>query len=354
MNKYILFFSLFLILLIPGCEKSEITNSTEKDYPYYLEGYLEAGRYALLHISRNTDIFKSQYDFFNYGLAIADSAARFYSDQNVHALLLKDGVVVDSLAGPYNDGSEYWRLYSYEDSVPQYRWWYLKGRLHKIEAGGNYRMVVKIGSNPEMVASCRVPETVKIQHIDSVMNTDFFGFEQNNGHTYWYPSCYKITFKDPVGVNFYKLECYSIRKNQGSGFRWPLSGWMNCPFFECPLFENNSSYGWVLDPFFSDKLFDSHQESVVVKPQFDGDSLFCIKLVSISEGYYRRLKSMYLFEKNLSNMYASPVQVYSNFTNATGFLAGRNVSSDTLTFPLAYIDTLPGNVYGKKSKWFKK
>lgn len=63
------------------------------------------------------------------------------------------------------------------------------------------------------------------------------------------------------------------------------------------------------------------------------DSLVCINLVSISQGYYERLKSEDLYESNLDNAYSTPVQMYSNFTNAVGFLAGRTVSSDTIRIP---------------------
>lgn len=346
-NNFIFLLSL-IILLISGCEKAETINGTDKDYPFYLEAYLETGQYAFLHISKTTALSQVPIDkdTNSLGYMDADSAIRFYKNLNIHASLLKDGVVVDSLTGPFGDGLNCWENYLYYSIIPKSRWWYLKGNTHKIEAGGNYQMVVKIGSNPEMVASCKVPEKVDIQveEGDIAHGCPYICFD---GIHYYATKKYKLTFRDPPQKNYYTLECYGIVKEYTKTKQWPLTGWITGAFDVNPSFENNlfiQKYRLLLPnvkPIFSDKLFNDNQESMVIIPGVRADSLLCINLVSISQGYYERLKSTFLYNKNIANRFSSPVQVYSNFTNAVGFLAGRTVSSDTVVlrpspFPSAF------------------
>lgn len=357
MNKRILFFLFFLALLISGCEKSEILNGSDKDYPYYLEAYLETGKYAFLHISKTTVLSQVPFDKDTNSLGYmgADSAKRFYENLNIHATLMKDGIVVDSLTGPFGDGLNYWENFAYCLNIPNSRWWYLKGNSHKIEAGGNYRMIVKIGSNPEMVASCKVPEKVDIQQLEEGEIYSGRGYCSFDGVNYYTTKKYKLTFKDPPQQNYYALECYAIIKEDAKTKQWPLNGWISGVFEINPLFENNlfiQKYRFFMPnmkPIFSDKLFNDNQESIVVTPGVIADSLLCINLVSISQGYYKRLKSMFLFNENITNRYSSPVQVYSNFTNTVGFLAGRTVSSDTIALTPSPF-SLPDDPHSKSKK----
>ncbi|MDP4275290.1 MAG: DUF4249 family protein, partial [Bacteroidota bacterium] len=219
----------------------------------------------------------------------------------------------------------------------------------------NYQMIVKIGSNPEMVASCKVPEKVDIQQLVDDGIHYGRGYCSFDGVNYYATKKYKLTFKDPPQQNYYALECYAIVKEYTKTKQWPLNCWISGAFDINPLFENNlfiqkyRSFCPNAQPIFSDKLFNDNQESIVVTPGVMADSLLCINLVSISQGYYKRLKSMFLFNENITNRYSSPVQVYSNFTNAVGFLAGRTVSSDTIALTPSPF-SLPDSAQKAKNK----
>ena len=93
------------------------------------------------------------------------------------------------------------------------------------------------------------------------------------------------------------------------------------------IFDNDRYYK---EKFFSDKLFNGNHETLLINNVNVSDSLFSFNFISISEGYYKRLKSCYLYQKTLMNVYAEPTPIYSNFSNALGFLAGLTISSDTI------------------------
>jgi len=215
-------------------------------------------------------------------------------------------------------------------------WWYLKGNNHLIEPGGNYKMLVNISGHPPMTASCIVPEKVEIQHIDTASNFNFI-IQKN----FYLNNC-KLTFSNPPGQqHFYALESFSIKTKslQFDTFIYYNNTrvidvkqfWYQSAFYDNPFFENHclNSSEIVGQPFFSDKLFNGNLVSVNLTPVKLYDSMFCVNLVSISQGYYERLKSEYLYYAATLNNYSTPVDVFNNFTNAIGFLAGRTVSSDT-------------------------
>jgi hypothetical protein len=345
-NK-ILLISIIFFLFFSGCQKSEPLTQINGTYPFYFEAYLESGKYAIIYISKLTSITShlplyTKFNLDNYN----DSVNQFYKGLNAHVTLLKDGIVVDSLSGPYNNitNNNYDFLRSRNFSIyPSF----LQGSSHIIQEGGNYTMVVKIPSHPAMTATCTVPYKVDIQKLDTIRNGDFIGIDYNISilDTSKYPlpdSIYsvpvynfKLSFLDPsTQQNYYRLEYYTIYKNT-SYFKniyklWePISG-----VLYIPLFENKYIFlGFTgTCPFFNDKLINGLQEMIDLEKLEEEDSAICINLVSISQGYYDRLKSEDLFNANLTNMFAAPVTMYSNFSNASGFLAGRSVSTDTITF----------------------
>lgn len=312
-----------------GCEKSGEINTTNTNYPYYIEAYLETGRYATAHISKATSLYLTQ-SVYSYWDTDLDSAIKFYN--KFHALLLKDGVVVDSLIGPYDNHYNYWLNIDYN-----YDWWFLKGKNHLIKQGGNYQMVIKLAGHPNMTASCVVPQVIPIQSLDTV----------NNGQTWkYYPpqdsivgpipnqTAFQITFKDPPQQqNYYAFELYKINKAVWYNYQ-STPQWISAGIYDNSIFDNhiinNTSWGYSLSQgIFNDKLFKGQEKSFVFTTPPGCDSLIAVNLVSISQGYYERLLTTYLFILNSINIYASPVPVYSNFSNAIGFLGGRTVASDT-------------------------
>jgi len=318
--------------IFAGCEKSGLTSNVNNDDPYYIEAYLESGRYAIAMIGKTTGI--TQPVNFSYSMNAsmnADSASMYYNQFHARVLLLKDGKVVDSLTGPFSNGYKFLTTYP-----PTYKW-YLQGRSHVIEQGGNYQMIVKIPNHPDMVASCDIPKVVEIQKIDTIENNNrwisFIPPYDSIPHDTFYAVhdyYFQLTFMDPGLVqNFYMLEVYELNKYSRYKFD-RINTWYLPLIDDNPIFENNGADNVVLAPFFSDKLFNGTQQKLNLHFEGESDSLICINLVSISQGYYERLKSENLESVNVNNAYATPVQMYSNFSNAVGFLAGRTVSSDTI------------------------
>lgn len=337
MKAYILIIVIICTIIYSGCEKSGETASSNSTsvFPYYLEAYLQTGKYATVHISQTTSLSTTQNvsDFFAMD---SDIVVRFYS--HFHALLLKDGLVVDSLTGPYDDNYVYWRQANFFWG----NWYFLKGNKHVIQQGGNYQMVVKLQGHPNMIASCIVPDVVPIKSLDTVNNrpTSSNHFLDSLLQTSNVSPVFILTFQDPPGrQNYYGLECFSVWKSsyyRSRNITGPITyNWNLVVLQDNPIFDNhwNDNTTWTYWPslgFFSDKLFEGQTESFGFSAGSSvEDSLIAVHLVSLSEGYYQRLLTTYLFMMNSINMYSSPVPIYSNFSNAVGFLAGRTVASDT-------------------------
>src|SRR5208283_1875562 len=162
MKKYRIILFLCLILYT-GCEKPQEILPPQGSNPFYLEGYLQTNRYAVIHLDITTSIANTQ-SFGNIFHMDTDTIARFYN--RFHALLLKDGEVVDSLTGPYNNritNDVYWPIAS---NFYIMDWYYLKGNQHLVQPGGNYQMIVKRKGRPDMAATCVVPQIVPIESLD--------------------------------------------------------------------------------------------------------------------------------------------------------------------------------------------
>jgi hypothetical protein len=206
-------------------------------------------------------------------------------------------------------------------------------------------MVVKIPAHPDMVASCVVPYKVNILSLDTILNNQYYTSSLESypmpddsipGDTIVQVHNYnfQLTFIDPANQqNYYKLEAYDIYKRYiMESHGW----WINLEFNNTdlwftylPVFENVSSNTYI-EPYFSDKLINGTKQILNLQNGWGSDSLIYVNLVSISKSYYDRLKSEDLFETYTYSQLAAPVEMYSNFTNAVGFLAGRTVSSDTI------------------------
>lgn len=263
MSKRILIIMFLNILITVDCEKSGLINNLDGIYPYCIEGYLETGRYAIVNISKTVGITQPVNE---WKIMDADSATTFYLQLNAHVLLLKDGILVDSLAGPFSGG---YNFLGNESNIKGY--WSLQGRSHIIVQGGNYQMVVKIAGHQEMVASCVVPQRIDIQKIDTsvIKNLNGYGFippgDSIQGDTLYgvYSYNYLLTFTDPSTIqNYYRLESYTIGKKSEYKIGSYFNSWLNTTFYmdvtNENLFENKYVLGGLIYfcPYFSDKLIN--------------------------------------------------------------------------------------------------
>lgn len=336
MKKYLVIL-LLCLTVYTGCEKPQEILPPQGSYPYYLEGYLETNRFAVIHIDITTSIANTQ-SFYNIFHMDTDTIVQFYNRFN--ALLLKDGVVVDSLTGPYDNRITNYVYWPVSSNIYTMDWYYLKGNRHLVQPGGNYQMIVKRKGRPDMVATCVVPQIVPIESLDTL----------NNGVSWHYyppldsllgpePSInpsFDLTFRDPANQqNFYSFETYVMYSVQyDKFFKEPLghvfNGTMDNTIFDNHRIDNDNTWEYsTLQGFFNDKLFNGQEKSFDFEAPVS-DSIIIVDLVNISQGYYQRLWTTYLFILNsVNNQYASTVPIYNNFSNALGFLAGRAVATDT-------------------------
>ncbi len=361
-NLVLLLISCFTIFA--GCEKNSSPPMVGSNHPYYIEAYLESGSFGIVNISVTQDLSQPV-----QGISLTRNAAvSFYKNLNATVLLLKDNLVVDTLnqlsclGKDFLLSEDFYTLFASNTASfaldTTTRYWYLQGKSHIIEQGGNYKMIVKVPTHPDMVATCIVPQTVKIQKIDTIIGTGNYGGVQcwprflnqmwpplnvfTSDSLYWSRAyTYQLTFTDPSsGQNYYQIETYfkyrllTIAKSPpniyDSRFN-DLKFQIVSPYRENPIFENkNLDFGEIDEnPFFSDKYFSGTQFTLDVHTQNTCDSIVYLNLVSMSQGYYERMKSQDLYLSNLDNTFSTPTALYSNFSNAVGFLAGRSVSSDT-------------------------
>ena len=116
MKQYKLWLIISCLITVVGCQKQETAvNNGAK--PIYLEGYLQTGQYALLHIGPTFDISDQPPYYGNSGdppynnlQREMDSTAtvQYYKDINVQVILYKDGLLVDSLTKMFDNGISYY------------------------------------------------------------------------------------------------------------------------------------------------------------------------------------------------------------------------------------------------------
>lgn len=224
--------------------------------------------------------------------------------------------------------------------------------------GYDYSIEVENAGYESVTASSGIPEMVPIELFDTM------SISRDDGDPYSYSSYddvlqFDLTLQDPEGVeNFYLVSAEADRswtdyrdttvQYWDSGFynnQWnyfladctytvtDIYRYMDSPYIgtEDIVVEANTSHGVL----FTDHLFDG--ESYSFKGEFYQDqlrsadsSVVDIRLHSISESYYKYLKSRQKHYSTKEDYLAVPVIVYSNVEGGAGFFGGY--SSDVHTF----------------------
>jgi len=205
------------------------------------------------------------------------------------------------------------------------------------DPGDEYEIKVNKSGFPEAVATTTIPTLVQIEKVDtSRIDVNGYNFIMN---------C-KIEFTDPaVEKNYYLFNIIRIRM-----FPW----WREYLAFDCqdPIVEeeltssrgSGSSINVVYDKngfAFSDKLIDGKKYSLNVL--FKGSYyyyynnappktsyIYYFRLISITEDYFKFIKTLNLFNATYMNPLAEPVMVYSNVSGGYGIFAGAAVSTDSI------------------------
>jgi hypothetical protein len=180
-----------------------------------------------------------------------------------------------------------------------------------------------------VTASTIIPEVVNIDFIDTSsikLPPGEFDFD-NKGI-----EC-KIHFRDPpFESNFYLLNiCKAPTVNP---FYNNIGFICTDPTVEETLDSGESKEGIA----FSDKSFNGQKHSLTIfisresiaHIQSGKEYYIHFRLHSITEEYFKYIKVLNLYNKNLGNPLAEPVMVYSNVTGGYGMFTGTSVSSDSI------------------------
>lgn len=211
-------------------------------------------------------------------------------------------------------------------------------------AGKEYKIVAKVPGLPDAITSTVVPNLVKIERVDTsrVLLTP----DPNNKNSSKVQMICKINFTDPSNdKNFYLFNIYRI----------PSWGNPQNIYFKSqdPIVEEKlNSYQETEGIVFSDKIINGQKYGLAVTvdanafgrpfsndtPTADGipypDHIKTIyfRLYSITEEYYRYIKTLNKYNANYTNPLADPVLVYSNINGGYGIFAGASISSDSIVF----------------------
>lgn len=224
--------------------------------------------------------------------------------------------------------------------------------------GDSYTIEIDHPLYPSVSASCEIPEVVPIRQLDTLSliiehdNDDYYGYSERYLQ-------FDLSFDDPPGEdNYYLVSAEADRSRteyRDTTVRMVDSLWYNNQWnyflkdstytlFEIHRyrnFPNISSSDIVMEAstshgaLFSDQLNDG--KSYSFRGQFfshqlssSDSTVLNIRLHSISESYYKYLKSRQNHYNTKENYLAVPVIVYSNVEDGAGFFGGYSTSEHTI------------------------
>lgn len=247
-------------------------------------------------------------------------SAIFPEFDNADVRFYKNNIYLDSLYYS-NPGNEYREIY--------YKSNYWSKDAFPLP-GNEYIIKVKKPGFPDATATTTIPRLVKIERIDtSRINGLGFNFIMN---------C-RIEFTDPSAEkNYYLFNIITIRMDPwGRGY---LAFDCQDPVIEEELSSasGNLKYGYA----FSDKLIDGKKYSLNVS--FKGyyyynypnnpfprtSYIYYLRLISITEDYFKFIQTLNLFNASYMNPLVEPVMVHSNVTGGYGIFAGAAVSTESI------------------------
>ena len=284
------------------------------------------------------------------GLINSDSLIRVYVGKSIY-ISDSDGLVVQNLDNAkvyiYQNGL---LIDSLQHDFKGINWglFYPSGNYYSKKVkplpGKEYRIVAKIPGLPDVSATAILPNPVKIEKVDTAVIqivTDRVVIDHKE-YTYYQDAlkC-NIKFADPLNeTNYYLVEVFY--KNYE--LMWPiLSERFTCkdPVVEEYLTDGEIAGGNLAGVVFSDKVINGKTYSlnltvwknpansgVGVKPR----EVIYFHLYSISENYFKYIRTLNLYSAKHGKPLSEPVQVFSNITGGYGIFAGAAASCDSLVF----------------------
>lgn len=322
-TMYRLVFAAVLLAAVPACESVLFIELEESDRMIVVNGALGSDSIVSLQVSRTRHILDN---------------APLVPLENAEVRLYRGGDMLERL--------------SYSGNAV-----YRSGSI-RASAGERYAIEVECPGYPAVTSSCEIPEPVKIAALDT-----FTVVEETS--TPYYSESMKVmqvdlTIDDPPGTgNYYMVDV----EGDLSRTEW----YDTTVVYVDSLYHNGEWHYYVNDTtyqltriirytdrvsvgsrdliveattqdgiLFSDQLIDGKRYSVrlFTYAQYLGSAdsaRISFRLHSISESYYRYLKSRQKHYETRDNYLAVPVIVYSNIESGTGFFGGYSTDQYTIT-----------------------
>ena len=234
---------------------------------------------------------------------------------------------------------------------------YFSGASVQPSVGEELSIGIELAGYPSVTARCEIPETVGIVSMDTTTVIEEF---EEYSYVYTQESFQMdVTLLDPPGVENYYLLDLQVDKSYTS--------WRDTSYqFIDSLYHNGDWHYFVADtayavadifryvdqPFvsspdlvveavtsqgilFSDQLIDGKEYSVRAFTSLQSIrsadyALVDVRLHSISESYYRYLKSRQKHYETKEDPFAVPVIVFTNVDGGTGFLGGYSSDVESI------------------------
>lgn len=312
------------ILVLSACESILFIELEESDKLIVVNGAITPDSPVAIQVSRTRHILDN---------------APVVPLENASVWLYREGTLLEDLA--YGDNG-YFRSESFIPSI-----------------GETYTIEVEHAGYPSASASSRIPEPVKILKLDTASVSIDYDDEYYYGYTERFLQ-FDLTLEDPAGVdNYYLLFAEADRSwteyrdttvrvvdslyyngqwnyflEDSSYIISDIHRFTDFPYItsEDIVVEAMTSHGVL----FSDQLMDGKSYSFrghFYEHQLEASdsAVVDIRLQSISESYYKYLKSRQHHYDTKENYLAVPVIVYSNVEEGAGFFGGYSTDEYTIT-----------------------
>jgi len=205
----------------------------------------------------------------------------------------------------------------------------------KPEAGKTYKVIVREPQLGQAMAFNSIPEkpiafvadTFTIQ----INSGNALGYDQQN-----YALKVKIRIVDPTGKNYYliKMTKKQLFIDKNNVEKW----YENDVMFhtdDLTIDENNYLNNEVVfsDEYFESKTYDF--PAIIEKTNLgfiNNNEKLMIRVSSISEAYYKYVKSLIKFASLNFTPFKEPVMVFNNIENGIGIFAGYNNTIDSVAY----------------------
>lgn len=200
---------------------------------------------------------------------------------------------------------------------------HFRGSGHPLP-GQTYRVMVNPTGLDAVDAEMTMPDVVPIVNVE----WDSTGVGPEPGVSYVSDVKFKLTFKDPAGENFYRVQVIQYLVHS---YQTDINGQ--------PVYDTiaRPASMWALDPTIStednrtdrykDVLFEGKTYTAEYVVQFRADPnvellKIELRLINMSKEYFRYEETKELQRNVLGDPFAQPVPVYSNFDNGFGIFGG--------------------------------